>query len=609
MKKIIQNILLVIFLFPCIGIAQNEFYNKGALVYIQQNGTNADANYAVATMPTLYVGGSITNTSNGVGNIGDIQNNGEIQLTGDWTQNSNATLQSVGDEVFLGANAGTVNATENKYTQRITGDATGFTGITKDFYNLLIVKPARTVANASIVELGTNVEVAKTIKWLGTGGVIRTDIATHNDAGQDYPYEIYIKDDAVASISGYNTAIGATDKFVEGKLRRQIATTTGLTYFFPIGVDPTHSIGGLNAFEFKFNSSPTSAGILGYLENSSLYAIGNSGVMFCDIGKDPTPGVDDPFNLCAGAPDGILDKMTANKHQDYQWSVTSNTAGTFNNYEIEVFPTVNCEVSALGDLIPSVCGTGAGTYNGLRMEWLAHNGVPGGTPTTSGVGTPFPNTGFFICPVNGNYKRIAAQNGFSKFRLHGVTIPFTVLPIELISFRGHPIDEYNKLEWETATELNTKWHIVERSADNSTFTEIGRKPAAGFSTGILYYSLLDEQPLQKSYYRLKTEDNDGSIQLSPSIFIERTSNVEFAIQQIYPNPATNLINIDYTIPKNKTVQLKIYDELGQIMQESNIASLSGSNRINVNVSHFASALLVVELNDGENRIFEKIVKR
>jgi hypothetical protein len=51
------------------------------------------------------------------------------------------------------------------------------------------------------------------------------------------------------------------------------------------------------------------------------------------------------------------------------------------------------------------------------------------------------------------------------------------LPVELISFWGNPIEDYNKINWETASEQNTKWHIVERSDGIAPFSEIGRKPA------------------------------------------------------------------------------------------------------------------------------------
>ena len=594
--------VLVLFMLSNLCPAQNEFYNAGCLIYIDSIGTNLNNVYNSAIKPSLFVGGSLTNGISGA-NIGTITNKGEIQISADWTQNDNATYNSSGDEIFLGANSGTINSTNNKYLQRISGNtSTAFSGSTKDFNNLIIAKPTRTALNESVIELGVNVEVDKNINWVGSGGVIRTDIITRNDAGESYLYEIYLKNPVPSSLSGFNTALGSGDKYIEGKLRRQVNTAS--VYRFPIGVDPFHSIGGLNALELTFSSNPTNAGLLTYLEKSNLVAMGNSGHAYCDVGKDPTSGGAQPFNLCSAGPDGIMDLLKCTKNQAYQWSVTSNTVGTF-NYAIEVFPTANCELSAAGDLVPAACSA---PYSGYIMEWLAHNGVPLGTATTITPGY-FSQAGYNICPqLSTAYKKIFSQTGFSKFRLHGTIISETVLPIELISFNAFPLGDNNKIEWETSSEIKTDWHLIERSYnDPFNFVEIGKLKAAGFSDQKKQYTLLDNRPSNIAYYRLKTIDNDLSFQYSKIIKVER--DLEDKILGIYPNPTSNLLNISFHSNDDKSYKFDVFNIVGQNLFTEEIIAKSGYNDKTIDLSMLPTAMYFVIINDGKNELTTKIIKK
>ncbi len=598
MKKIVFFLLSLVMMMETLLSQTPALYNKGALITIIEP---AQIDGTVATNATMYVRGPLVNTIDGAV-IGVINNNGEIQWTSDWTQDGNAQLISTGDECAIGG-TGTVD-TYNKMLQRVTGNtSTAFTGANYDFNNLVIQKPTRTIPNVSVIELGVNVEVSNLITWTGAGGVIRTDISSRNDAGENYLYEIYLNASPTALLN-YSTVIGTDNKFIEGKLRRQVDRTT--TYFFPVGVDPyTSGIGGLNAFELKFNNTPTNAGILGYLEKSNLYAIGNSGILFCDIGKDPTPGVDDPFNLCIGPPDGAIDRMIATKHQSYQWSATTNTVGTFDNYEVEVFPTAACEISALGELIPVACGN---PYQTLRMEWLAHNGVAGGTPTYVGYNAPFAATGAYICPVV-NYKRIAGQNGFSKFRLHGVDVANTVLPVELLSLIARPINnEFIQVSWQTASELNNKGFVIERSTNAVTWDSIGWITGNGTTNTIKSY-LFDDynvSPNVSYYYRLKQFDFNGSSKISKSVIAKIVGvNDQITVSEAVPNPSQSGRTITVYLPNASTIYSQCFNDIGQLVAQQTITGVIGNN--NLTIEQLPKGWYVVKINVDNYQTIKKFI--
>ncbi|HRH67858.1 MAG TPA: hypothetical protein PLU53_16300, partial [Bacteroidia bacterium] len=113
------------------------------------------------------------------------------------------------------------------------------------------------------------------------------------------------------------------------------------------------------------------------------------------------------------------------------------------------------------------------------------------------------------------------------------TLPITIgspLPIELLSFTAHSVDNGCKLEWVTATEINNDYFTLERSHNGKDFEEIRKLKGAGNASHILSYSSIDEHPFSGvSYYRLKQTDYDGHFQYSDLVpYMSGKNNFEFA---------------------------------------------------------------------------------
>ncbi len=86
-----------------------------------------------------------------------------------------------------------------------------------------------------------------------------------------------------------------------------------------------------------------------------------------------------------------------------------------------------------------------------------------------------------------------------------------VLPIELSSFDGQSVDQGIEIEWETRSEIDNDFFVLERSIDGSSFEEIVHIQGAGESYDMQAYQYLDADPYHgKNYYRLKQVDVDGS---------------------------------------------------------------------------------------------------
>jgi hypothetical protein len=71
--------------------------------------------------------------------------------------------------------------------------------------------------------------------------------------------------------------------------------------------------------------------------------------------------------------------------------------------------------------------------------------------------------------------------------------------------------------------------------------------------------------LEKSYYRLKLIDLDNSVEYSSILFLEQELSEDFAI---YPNPVNNTLNLRFDAQNSSTVQIRIFNTLGQLVLEN-----------------------------------------
>jgi len=179
------------------------------------------------------------------------------------------------------------------------------------------------------------------------------------------------------------------------------------------------------------------------------------------------------------------------------------------------------------------------------------------------------------------------------------------LPVELTSFTGYNSGDKNVLDWTTSSERNTLKFEVERSPQSigGVFTYIGELPAAGSSNVPLSYHLNDNNPLTgDNYYRLKMIDIDGTFKYSQTIFIRNDKDVVYtnAINGIYPNPTSHLINIDYQSAANSKVEIKILNVVGQEMSVTEMNTLKGNQLLQMDVSSFADGVYIINIRDVTN---------
>jgi len=149
------------------------------------------------------------------------------------------------------------------------------------------------------------------------------------------------------------------------------------------------------------------------------------------------------------------------------------------------------------------------------------------------------------------------------------------LPVKLINLSVDNINNDAVVKWLTASEINNKEFIIQRSQNGKEYFDIGVVDGAGTSNIINNYSFIDRFPLPgQSYYRLKQVDFDGKTSFSNSVsfVMERVDNVS-----VYPNPADDKLVIK--APKGSYVRIYSYDgkEVKSFDLENGIKLLDVSN--------------------------------
>ena len=168
-----------------------------------------------------------------------------------------------------------------------------------------------------------------------------------------------------------------------------------------------------------------------------------------------------------------------------------------------------------------------------------------------------------------------------------------IVPVEMLTFTASVNSSDVRLLWSTASELNNRGFEIERSVnDQNDFAAIGFVDGKGNSTEINYYSFIDEPQLSgvnEIYYRLKQVDFDGTFSYSDVVNVTYDVPAEFVLRQNYPNPFNPSTTINYFVPEESFVSIKIYDFLGrEVRTVVNETKSTGSYELLFNASSLPS---------------------
>ncbi|HNS12847.1 MAG TPA: hypothetical protein PKM97_09565 [Bacteroidia bacterium] len=188
--------------------------------------------------------------------------------------------------------------------------------------------------------------------------------------------------------------------------------------------------------------------------------------------------------------------------------------------------------------------------------------------------------------------------------------PVTIshLPVELLYFKARKTEGKNVLlEWETASEINNDYFIVEKSLDGTTFFKLGLVNGNGTSSQMIYYSYYDKLNDSKEpvYYRLKQVDYDGKQTFSKTIALE-TQSMTFQLLHINNNYAENKISLSFESGKTEIINCRLIDVMGRMVFNNDILANPGINEFNIDTKTFSHGLYFYTFNRGNNHLSGKI---
>jgi hypothetical protein len=183
-----------------------------------------------------------------------------------------------------------------------------------------------------------------------------------------------------------------------------------------------------------------------------------------------------------------------------------------------------------------------------------------------------------------------------------------ILPIELLDFTAEAIGKEVQVDWSTASESNSAWYDVERSANGQEFAAIGRVDAAGNSSITSTYRFVDQDPLDGlSYYRLRQVDVQGAAVNTHAVpvLMRNADGLE-----VYPNPASNELWTSFVSELETALEWKITDMSGRLVMQGRFSATHGRNvnMIEIEGLDDGSYLLDMTNSDGSHQGTARFVK-
>ncbi|SEI56677.1 chondroitin AC lyase [Dyadobacter sp. SG02] len=168
------------------------------------------------------------------------------------------------------------------------------------------------------------------------------------------------------------------------------------------------------------------------------------------------------------------------------------------------------------------------------------------------------------------------------------------LPVELVYFKGNPVNNKVMLSWETASEENNSHFEVERSADARTFRTVARVEGSGTTRVTKKYSIMDEETADGNrYYRLKQVDMDGTSTISSIISIAFKPKEK--LFTIGPNPASDHLDV-FLGDDNADASLSIIHANGRVLAAKQV---SNNPKATFDLTGYLPGTYLVRISKGQ----------
>lgn len=244
----------------------------------------------------------------------------------------------------------------------------------------------------------------------------------------------------------------------------------------------------------------------------------------------------------------------------------------------------------------------AGFHNAVSSG--VTNAVPAGAADINS-GAPSgsnPRTYDYIVTTAGNYKYICEVHGDAT-SFTGMVATFTAtstLPVLLKDFSiAANAEKKPSITWSTITEQNVANFTIRRSSDGFKYQDIGKITAAGNSSTQQDYSLIDNTLSENDkyvYYSLTITDKDGKQTFSPTKTFKNPLSTAKMVMSVSPNPISRpgQLMIQFNAEKTGSLLVKVYNNDGQMVQETKMSAFTGLNNGHVHVCDLSAGTYTLQ---------------
>ena len=187
------------------------------------------------------------------------------------------------------------------------------------------------------------------------------------------------------------------------------------------------------------------------------------------------------------------------------------------------------------------------------------------------------------------------------------------MPVEMTSFSASANNNNITLSWQTAYEENNNGFEVYRSTNISgqIWADVGFVKGNGTKNTPTKYTFSDSKLSKgKYYYRLKQIDINGNMQyFNLKNFVEIVPGNKFELSQNYPNPFNPVTKIDFVIPYDSRISLRIYDISGREVYTliNNELRTADNYSVSFNAAKLSSGIYFYKLISDKITIVQKMI--
>ena len=377
----------------------------------------------------------------------------------------------------------------------------------------------------------------------------------------------------ISSVTGYIQSEGDLNRVVW-----RINNNNG-TYVIPFGYSGTRL-----DFTYQITTAGSNPGGL----IASTKAVASNNTPYPAV----TPAVNHMNSSLTGTDGSLLaaDRFWILRKENWTTEPTATLTFTYRDNAEIASPNTITEVNLVAQF------WGIGTNNGSTYSWipdmfdLSHGYSYLGTVNTTS------NT------VSG--VTLGANNGgFYTWVLVDKTSP---LPVTIIYFKAECNGAFPVIEWQTASEINCDYYLIERSYDAKNWQTVAYIQGAGTTSTLSNYSYVDDKVDNNTivYYRLTQYDYDNSSAIIGSDVVMCNSS---EISQISINiDNDNCIVISLHDQINEPYFINLYDINGKLIKVVTGNCENDYEKIIINTNDLAPAIYLIDVYTKTNKEIKKL---